>query len=66
MLDIETSRNSEVPYGWRKLKEGEIIKSGDYWWNNRTIKWERVNSTGGRWNPIGFWTIIRKAEMKGS
>lgn len=48
-----------VPAGWRKLNEGEIIKSGDKWLRPGA-DWQAINNTGARWNPRGFWPVIRR------
>lgn len=47
-----------VPHGWRRLNEGEIIRAGDKWLRPGA-DWQTVNSTGARWNPRGFWPVIR-------
>jgi len=49
-----------VPEGWRRLKEGENIRSRDRYTRDKGQTWKSVTSTGGRWNPKGHWPCIRE------
>lgn len=48
------------PPGYRLLKLGEVIRSGDIYCRGGASSWHETNHTGGRWNPDGYWVMARK------
>ena len=54
----------KTPDGYRLLKEGEIIKSGDVYTIHGRV-WLLSTNAGIRWNPKQFWPTARKIESIG-
>ena len=48
-----------LPEGYRYLKEGELIKQGDYFWGNKNNKWHKIKDPANTSNWVKEH-VIRK------